>query len=212
MKTFSLAKITALFLLLLPFSQKAQLNIKNNYGGVFSLGARTVGSTFNDGKWGDVGTGMGGQFMLQFSDHVNTAWFMDYITTAVGSYANRTDYHIGWSVMYYLVPSSAEKTPKWQPFVLAGHCFDYSNIKDNTNNSNFSERWSSSVQAGLGTHYNFTSRFDATLQAQYMIHIGNDIETSFENNKVTFTERGGVNLEGHILVSFCLNYKIADLW
>ena len=68
------------------------------------------------------------------------------------------------------------------------------------------------MQAGLGTHYNFTSRFDASLQAQYMVHLGNDINTSFENGIVTFAQKGGVNLEGHILVSLSVNYKLADLW
>jgi hypothetical protein len=130
----------------------------------------------------------------------------------VGKHVNRTDYHIGWSVMYYLVPSNAEKTPRLQPYVLAGHCFDYSNLKESANDANFMERWSSAVQAGLGTHYNFTPRFDAALQAQYMIHLGNDIDTDQENGKVAFISKNGVNLEGHLLITFSLNYKIADLW
>lgn len=210
----------AFFLLFLfPLFSSAQeataesgMKIKNNFGGVLSVGGRSVLSTFNDGKWGDVGSGVGGQFMLQFSDRVNTAWFFDYITTGVGNYANRTDYHIGWSVMYYLVPSNKEKTPKWQPYILAGHCFDYSNIKDNSNDANFKERWSSAVQAGFGAHYNFTQRFDMSLQGQYMVHLGNDIDTEHENGVVTFVEKGGINLEGHILISLTVNYKLADLW
>ncbi len=209
----SFLKTRVLFsLLFLPLFCFPQLKLKNNYGGVLSVGGRSVLSTFNDGKWGDMGTGAGGQFMLQFSDRVNTAWFFDYITTGVGTYANRTDYHIGWSVMYYLIPSNAEKTPKLQPYVLAGHCFDYSNIQDNTNKANFKERWSSAVQAGFGTHYNFTQRFDVSLQLQYMVHLGNDIDTKYENNAVSFTQKGGVNLEGHVLTSLTVNYKLADLW
>lgn len=191
-------------------AQPTGLRIKNNYGGVLSVGARNVFSTFNDGVWANMGTGTGGQFMLQFSNRVNTAWFFDYITSGVGNYANRTDYHIGWSVMYYLVPS--DKMPKWQPYVLAGHCFDYSNIKDNSNDANFKERWSSAVQAGFGTHYNFTSRLDASLQAQYMIHLGNDIDTEYENGKVNFISKNGVNLEGHLLITLSVNFKLADLW
>ncbi|HXB42207.1 MAG TPA: hypothetical protein VNZ49_16830 [Bacteroidia bacterium] len=209
----SFFKTRVLFLLLfLPLFSFSQLKLKNNYGGVLSVGGRSVFSTFNDGVWANMGTGMGGQFMLQFSNRVNTAWFADYITSGIGNYANRTDYHIGWSVMYYLMPSNAEKMPKWQPYVLAGHCFDYSNLKDNSNDANFKERWSSAVQAGFGTHYNFSQRFDASLQAQYMIHLGNDVEANYTNGVTNFTQKGGVNLEGHILISLSVNYKLADLW
>jgi hypothetical protein len=187
-----------------------ELNIKKNYGGVFSLGGRSTVSTFNDGVWGNTGMGTGGQVLLQLSDRVNTAWFADYITGGVGNFANRTDYHIGWSVMYYLVPSSAGKLI--QPYVLAGHCFDYSNFRDNQDNSHFAERWSSAVQAGFGTHFNLTKRFDVMLQGQYMIHLGNDIDATQENGVAVFKKENGVNLEGHILITLGVNYKIADLW
>ena len=201
------------FLLLLPllsFSQ--EMKIKKNYAGVLSFGGRSTISTFNDGQWGDIGIGSGGQFMLQQSNRINTAWFFDYITGGVGDYANKTDYHIGWSVMYYLIPSSAEKTPKIQPYVLAGHCFDYANIKDNRN-SNFAERWSSAVQGGLGTHFNLSPRFDINLQGQYMIHLGNDIDTEKKSDgTVLFTNNAGVNLQGHILITLGVNYKVGDLW
>jgi len=203
------------FLLLFPlFSHSQELPLKNNYGGVLSIGGRSTISTFNDGKWGDIGIGSGGQFMLQASNRINTAWFFDYITGGIGDFANKTDYHIGWSVMYYLVPSSTEKTPKFQPYILAGHCFDYANIKDNTDNTNFAERWSSAVQAGLGTHVNLSQRFDITLQGQYMIHLGNDIdvEKNATTGKVEFHKNAGVNLQGHILITIGVNYKIADLW
>ncbi|MGZ3904688.1 MAG: hypothetical protein ACXVC6_13385 [Bacteroidia bacterium] len=186
--------------------------MKNGYGGVLAVGARSTISTFNDGKWQNAGTGAGGQFFIQASDRVNTAWFFDYITSGVGNYANRTDYHIGWSVMYYLIPSNTEKMPKIQPYVLAGHCFDYSNFKDNTNNNNFAERWSSAVQAGIGTHFNLTNRFDINVQGQYMIHLGNDIDAEKENGVVVFKQEPGVNLQGHILFTIGINYKMIDLW
>lgn len=206
----------ALLLVLISAGLRAQepgaLKLKNNYGGVLSLGGRAVASTFNDGAWGDFGTGMGGQLMLQFSDRVNTAWFFDYISAPVSRYANRTDYHIGWSVMYYLVPSSVEKTPRFQPYVLAGHCFDYTNLRDNLNESNFKERWSSAVQAGLGTQFNFTPRFDAGLQAQYMMHLGNHVHARSNNGLVEFASEKGGYLEGHLLLTLSLNYKVADLW
>jgi opacity protein-like surface antigen len=202
------------------FSSAQEMKVKKNFGGVLSVGGRSTISTFNDGKWGDIGTGSGGQFMVQLSNRVNTAWFFDYITGTVGDFANRTDYHIGWSVMYYLIPNTSvtegntfvTKTPKIQPYILAGHCFDYSNIKDNTNNANFAERWSSAVQAGLGTHFNLTNRLDVNVQGQYMIHLGNDIDAEKENNAVVFHKNSGVNLQGHILITVGVNFKIADLW
>jgi hypothetical protein len=189
-----------------------ELKVRKNYGGVLSLGGRSTMSTFNDGKWSDIGIGSGGQFMLQASNRVNTAWFFDYITSGIGGFANRTDYHIGWSVMYYLVPSSPERLSMLQPYVLAGHCFDYSNLKENADHKHFAERWSSAVQAGLGTSVNLSRRLDAMIQAQYMIHLGNDVEAEKENNIVVFEKKVGMNLEGHILITLSLNYKIADIW
>ena len=215
LKSFFIPKRTGLlFLLLFPlFSHSQEMKIKNTYSGVLSVGGRSTISTFNDGKWGDIGIGSGGQVMIQASNRVNTAWFFDYITGGVGDFANRTDYHIGWSVMYYLVPSSTEKTPKFQPYILAGHCFDYSNFKDNTDNTHFIERWSSAVQAGLGTHINLSKRFDLNVQGQYMIHLGNDIDAEKKaDGTVLFTKNSGVNLQGHILITIGVNYKIADLW
>jgi len=212
MKLFFKTRLCTL-LFVLPLLIHAQdLRIKNNYGGVVSLGVRNVVSAFNDGVWSNVGVGSGGQFNVQLSNRINTAWFFDYIKGGVGNYANRTDYHIGWSVMYYLVPSSTEKLVKFQPYVLAGHCFDYSNFKDNTNANNYAERWSSAVQAGVGSHYNFSKRFEMYLQAQYMIHLGNDIDASQVNGQAVFIKEQGVNLVGHILISVGINCKIADLW
>jgi opacity protein-like surface antigen len=212
--------ILTFFLVCSLFSSAQEMKIKKNFGGVLSVGGRSTLSTFNDGKWGDIGTGSGGQFLVQLSNRINTAWFFDYITGGVGDFANKTDYHIGWSVMYYLIPNTSvteddtviTKTPKIQPYILAGHCFDYSNIKDNTNNTNFAERWSSAVQAGLGTHFNLTNRLDVNVQGQYMIHLGNDIDAQKVNDKVVLTKNPGVNLQGHILITVGVNFKIADLW
>jgi hypothetical protein len=200
-------------LLIFPFLLRAQdLKVKNTYGGMFSLGVRSTVSAFNDGVWKNVGVGSGGQFNVQATNRVNTAWFFDYISGGVGAYAHRTDYHIGWSVMYYLVPSSTEKLVKIQPYILVGHCFDYSNLKDNSNQNNFAERWSSAIQAGFGSHYNFSKRCDLFLQAQYMIHLGNDIDANKINGAIVFTNENRVNLVGHILISVGINYKITDLW
>jgi hypothetical protein len=107
------------------------LNLKNNYGGVFSLGVRTTVSTFNHGQFNNTGTGVGGQFRIQFADRVNSDWFFDYLTGDIEDYASRTDYHIGWSVLFY----PTKKTDVIaRPYVLAGHCFDYTLLVDNSNN------------------------------------------------------------------------------
>ncbi len=179
--------------------------------GVISLGVRNNASLFNDGAWNNQGVGTGGQFRVQLGDQVNTDWFLDYITGTVGGYANREDLHIGWSVLLY--PFKYEMKPKFiQPYVLAGHCFDFTRIKENNNPNNFAERWSSAIQAGLGAHFNLTDRFDISLTGQYMIHLGTDVHAIQENGIVSIEKEDGINLEGHILATVSLNYKIADIF
>jgi opacity protein-like surface antigen len=192
---------------LVGFSQP--LNMKGGQGGIVSFGVRTTFSAFNDGLTGNVGTGVGGQFRLQFADKVNSDWFFDYITSDIGGFANRTDYHIGWSVLFY---PGVELTPRFRPYVLAGHCFDYSRLEDNSNRNNFDERWSSAVQGGLGVHYNLTQRLDLSAVCQYMVHLGNHVHAEKENGLVVFHNEKGASLEGHLLFHFGINYKIGDLW
>ncbi|MFM7566460.1 MAG: hypothetical protein ACKO4K_06910 [Flavobacteriales bacterium] len=198
---------------------------KFNPAGMLSLGGRTTVSLFNDHKNEMTGTGVGGQFRLRFADAVNTDWFFDYITSDILNYAHRTDYHIGWSVLYYPINHLSYYhqrevfKPKWRPYILAGHCFDYSKIeaKDGTNSLDgplYAERWSSAVQAGLGTHLELSPRFDLSLTGQYMIHLGNHIETEYDftTGTLNFLEHKGTSLAGHLLVTLSLNYKIAKLW
>lgn len=188
------------------------MKIRKKPGGIFSLGVRAPLSAFNDGDWRNMGTGAGGQFRIRIAERLNTDWFFDYVTGNVGDFASRTDYHIGWSVAYYLGKKSPDEV-KVQPYVLAGHCFDYTNQKDNNNRSNFAERWSSAVQAGFGSHFNVTKRFDVSTTLQYMIHMGTDIHAEKnEYGEVVFEKESGVNLEGHIFFNLSLNYKIVDLW
>lgn len=199
-----------IILCFLPVIGIAQpLELKNNQSGVFSLGVRSTISTFNDHPDETTGLGMGGQFRLQVSDRVNTDWFFDYITSDNGTYAHRTDYHIGWSVLYYF---SGEAFPKVKPFALAGHCFDYSRVMENGNNSNYLKRWSSAVQGGLGTHFNLSNRLDLTIMGQYMIHLGNHIDAHMHEGVVELHEEQGASKEGHLLFTIGVNYKIADLW
>lgn len=187
------------------FSQT--LNVRGGRGGLVSFGQRTTFSLFN-GDQEKAAIGLGGQFRVQLSDRVNTEWFLDYLPTT-NSFTRRTDAHIGWSVMFYPLKNAA---PNVQPYIVAGHCFDYTKHIDLSNRSNMIERWSSAVQAGLGVHFNLTERLDLTLLSQYMIHLGTDVHSHVLNNQVIFEEHKGGSLEGHLLTTVSLNYKIGDLW
>ena len=201
----------------------AQENRRYNPAAMLSLGGRTTVSLFNDHENEMTGTGVGGQFRLRFSDAVNTDWFFDYITSDILNYAHRTDYHIGWSVLFYPINNldyfrqKEEFKPKFRPYILAGHCFDYSKIEAKVSPLDgpmWAERWSSAVQAGLGTHLELSPRFDISLTGQYMIHLGNHIETDYDftTGALSFHEHKGASLAGHVLVTLSFNYKIAKLW
>ena len=219
-------KLIFLFLMsFLALQVNAQEQRTFNPAGMLSLGGRTTVSLFNDHKNEMTGTGIGGQFRLRFSDAVNTDWFFDYITSDILNYAHRTDYHIGWSVLFYPINHLAyfhqpkDFKPKFRPYILAGHCFDYSKIeaKDGISpldGALYAERWSSAVQAGLGTHLELSPRFDISLTGQYMMHLGNHIETDYDftSGTLSFHEHTGASLAGHLLVTLSLNYKIARLW
>ena len=130
--------LIAAMLMLCSFTFAQPFNQKNSQGGIISVGGRTTLSSFNHGEFGNTGMGLGGQFRLQFADRVNSDWFFDYITGDIEDFAHRTDYHIGWSVIYYPMKNL---TPKVRPYVLGGHCFDYTRLVDNANSTNFVERW-----------------------------------------------------------------------
>ncbi|GAB5418719.1 MAG: hypothetical protein Crog4KO_04760 [Crocinitomicaceae bacterium] len=185
------------------------LMVKNNRGGIFSLGMRSTLSTFNGHHNESNGFGVGGQFRVQFADKVNSDWFFDYIQSDIGDFATRTDYHIGWSVLYYPLRNPP---PKVQPYVLAGHCFDRTFMMENGNRSNNITRWSSAAQAGIGVHFNLTNRLDLSLVGQYMLHLGNEVGAHVHGDHVEFHEESGSSMEGHLLFHVGINYKIADLW
>lgn len=211
-KKNSLKKFLVAYFYGITFLSLSQpLKIKNNESGILSLGVRTTVSLFNDSETGNFGTGAGGQFRLQLAERVNTDWFFDYLTADVKGIAHRTDYHIGWSVLFY--PYLKEKQ-LFKPYILAGHCFDYSKITENANRNNFAERWSSAVQMGIGTHINLTQRLDFTVMGQYMIHLGNEIHPEVINNQLVYTNdhHHGASLEGHLLITLGIHYKIVDLW
>ena len=185
------------------------IQLKNNQGGLLSLGVRSTISAFNDSKTNNFGKGIGGQFRMQLSERVNTDWFFDYLTSDIGSVAHRTDYHIGWSVLFY---PYLKENQLIKPYIVAGHCFDYSYMAENSDKNNSDERWSSAVQAGIGTHINLSKRMDLSLTSQYMIHLGNHIDPVISSSSIVFQNEGGISLEGHLLLTVGLNYKLIDLW
>ena len=204
-------KLVVVFLLCCSAVFGQQLNLRKGEGGLFSLGVRSTLSGFTGSNVLSSGTGfgLGGQFRIQPAKMVNTDWFFDYITENAGDLANRTDYHIGWSVLYYPILKPAAFA---RPYILAGHCFDYTRLEENANRTNYLERWSSAIQGGIGVHLNVSERLDLSLVGQYMIHLGTDIHEEYENGQVIFHEEKGGALEGHLLFNASINYKITDLW
>lgn len=183
------------------------------HAGQFSLGVRNTGSVFGDA--GSFGLGFGGQFRIRMGKHINTEWFADYMSTNIQNLGFRKDAHIGWSVMFY-PGKNPMQTNKLTPYILAGHCFDYTKVTSLYPNENPADKWSSAVQMGIGTHYLITNDFDVSLSTQYMIHLGGHLESQISNhgsgNHMHIVQGSGVDLEGHLLATLSFNYKIAQLW
>ncbi|MBI3136253.1 MAG: hypothetical protein HYZ14_16380 [Bacteroidetes bacterium] len=186
--------------------------------GQFSLGLRTTTSVF--GHDPVPGLGVGGQFRLQLLKYLNTEWFADYITMDLKGAGVRNNAHIGWSVMFY-----PKQLNRFVPYVIAGHCFDYAKITPlstpyDDRSGEIVSRWSSAVQAGLGTHFFVTDRFNLTFSAQYMMHLGNHLDYELvettSNGYYLVTDPNAVSgderLESHLLLTLSLNYRIADFW
>lgn len=199
-----------LFLLFIPLFCGAQN--ADSVSGYFQLGVRNTCSTFSDD--GANGFGFGGQFRIRLLSRVNTDWFADYITTDIKGVAKREDMHIGWSVLAYPLNSDIKKG-KLTPYILAGHCFDYSRVSKNSTGE-FLEKWSSAVQTGLGAHYNITDRMDISLTAQYMMHLGKDIHAEvfeLDGKKEVLIEKNEVRgIEGHMLINLSFNVRLCDMW
>ncbi len=197
--------------LIFPFMSQAQpLKIRKNQSGMFSLGVRTTLSTFNGGDFGNNGFGVGGQYRLQFADRINSDWFFDYITSDVDDFAKRTDYHIGVSIMSYF---TKKPFPFFKPYLVAGYCFDWTDLVATNDASNRVTQRSSAVQAGAGFHLNLSERMDLSFVSQYMIHLGGDFHAHrHDDGSVGFEKHEGAGLEGHLLFHIGINYKIADLW
>ena len=201
------------FCMLIPVISIAQEKMKRDtVSGYFSLGMRNTVSAFSDA--GATGFGYGGQFRIRITKQINTDWFADYITTDISGIARRVDEHIGWSVLAYPFNHQTIKG-KITPYVLAGHCFDYTKVSKN-NSDVSADRWSSAVQAGLGMHYNITNRMDVSFTTQYMMHLGYDINTTIietDGKKDIVIEKDKIKgIEGHLLINLSLNVRLCDLW
>ena len=197
--------------LLFPMMGIAQEHLDTE-SGYFQLGVRNVVSAFSDD--GANGFGFGGQFRIRVLSRLNTDWYADYITTDIGGIAHRDDLHIGWSVLAY--PFNCQTTKgKITPYILAGHCFDYSKVTKNSDGSS-KDKFSSAVQAGLGMHYNITDRTDISLTAQYMMHLGKDIHAEvfeIDGQKDVLIQKSQVRgIEGHMLINVSLNVRLFDMW
>ena len=196
--------ITVLFF----YSGVSQEVIPSSNAGYFSFGARSTLSSFSDEG---AGVGAGGQFRIQFTDQVNSEWFGDYISINVKDKVRSDYYHIGWSVMFY--PFKNLKFPKVvQPYILAGHCFDYNRMTQISDPANSKDRWGSAVQAGLACHFNLTERFDVTLTSQYMIHFTESLHAEFDDHTVSIVKEKESALQGHLLTTVSLNYKLFKMW
>lgn len=208
-------------LLLMPLFALAQdeipPNLSENPSGTFSLGVRNTFSTF--GATENLGVGFGGQFRVQLSNRINTEWFADFINEDIDGLATRNDYHIGWSVMIY--PFNTQT--KVVPYLLAGHCFDYTKVRSTFNTATISQpqtvsRLSSATQLGLGAHVHLSEIVDISLSSQYMVHLGSDVHTEIHEHNgikelhISKEGHGGFSLEGHLLFTLSVNFKIAQLW
>ncbi|MDT8411915.1 MAG: hypothetical protein RQ875_05605 [Vicingaceae bacterium] len=216
-----MSKFILFIALLLPLTFYAQEDMRpsgdKKASGMFELGVRNTISAF--GSTNNMGTGFGGQFRIRISNRINTEWFADFITEDIDGLAYRNDRHIGWSVMFYPLNTQG----KLVPYILAGHCFDYTKVSpvkttENIAVYNAQSRLSSATQLGIGTHLNITNNFDVSFGAQYMIHLGNDIHTDIHEHdgiKELHIEKENHNnptLEGHLLFTISVNFKLGNLW
>lgn len=214
-------RILVFIFLLSGISSFAQIRKKNqNVGGQFSLGVRSTMSMFSDAGSG-IGTGAGGDFRIRLYNYMGTEFFGDYLMSSIGKIGTRTDYHVGWSVVFYSPKKTKYKSFKPKPFILFGHCFDYTRVEANNpfyqyGANSLASRWSSAVQGGVGFHIPFTDKIDFTVSGQYMMHLGKDIitetRTAANGDQYLNVSKGDAGLDGHLLVSFSLNMRLADLW
>lgn len=181
--------------------------------GMFSLGLRNTVSAFNSGAAQNYGLGIGGQFRIQINDRINSEWFADYINSKQHQQVFRNDAHIGWSILYYLQKKQNLTISFFQPYIQMGHCFDFTQIGIVNSLQKPLKRWSSALQLGIGTHFLVSKKFDISIGSQYMIHLGNDIDTKISNEQIVIEQKNGnISWEGHWLNTISINYKIKSIF
>lgn len=195
--------------LLIPAMASAQRSNEKQSGN-FSIGMRSALSAFSHGG-NELGYGAGGQCRIQLLNRVNTEWFLDVLSTNIEDQAQRLDYHIGWSVMYYVIDPKAF-TRVTTPYVVAGHCFDHTRVSINGSGDPARVQWSSAVQAGVGTHFNITPKFDISPTVQYMFHLGKELHAHVSEGEVVVEEHQNAGWQGHLLFNISVNYKFFKLW
>jgi hypothetical protein len=204
------SSIPAILLLLAGSHASSQTLVNNkSFVGTFSSGTRNTVSMFNDDA--AVGKGIGGQSRIQFGKQLNTEWYFDYITSKKGTSTYRNDYHIGWSVMLYS-KNNNQFERLFQPYLIAGHCFDYSVVTAQKNKNNFADRFTMATQAGIGTHINITQKLDCSLSGQYMLHFGKDIQATINGEDIVIEKKNFSQADGHLLFTLSFNYKFFHLW
>jgi hypothetical protein len=203
--------IVCFFSLTISFAQTNYIEKGN-----IELGFRTTSSIFGHDPYN--GLGVGAQTRLQLTNYLSTEWFADWITIDLAGAGTRENSHIGWSVLFY-----PKKMKKFIPYAIAGHCFDYVKVTPLSTpyldrSGEVVTRWSSAVQMGLGSHYFLNDKFNLTFSAQYMMHLGKHLEYELLETingyylETEFDSQASERLEGHVLLTLSLNYKIADLW
>jgi opacity protein-like surface antigen len=218
MKRIILCSLAVIGLMTSSFAQEdVEEDGKKKYleKGQVTVGMRTTTSFF--GKDQIPGLGVGGQTRWQILDYLNTEWFADWITIDLSGAGTRNNAHIGWSVMFY-----PKQFGRFTPYAIAGHCFDFAKVTPFSTSvldrsGDVVTRWSSAIQMGLGSHIFLTDRFNISLQAQYMLHLGDQLDYEIQEVSSgyyldTDPSSTGVGLEGHILLTASLNVRIADLW
>ncbi len=205
--------IIVAILLFFSLSIQGQTKKDSAYSGQVSFGMRNTISAFTDAQ--SIGMGAGGEFRIRLDKYINTEWFADYISTDIQGLGYRRDAHIGWSVLFYL-----SKNPltvgKVTTYLIAGNCFDYTQVNSYWPGALPQQRWSFAIPGGFGIHYNITKHFDISLLSQYMIHLGTNIITSIDNDGteqyLSITKGPGLSREGHLLTTLSVNYEIGNLW
>jgi hypothetical protein len=207
-KTFSFILSSVFLLISLCALGQKPMRLKHDESGLFSIGIRS-GLSFESSADGfNSSLGMGMQFRIMPTKHINTEWFAESYHGAFGDDAVRTDTHIGGLVLLY----PQRKLQRVAPFLAVGPNADFIKIRDRLDKNNFQSRWSIGAQAGIGFHINMTYRTDMTISTQYMLHFGQTMALQLDDGTTVFLPHSGSGLDGHLLFNVSINFKMADLW